>query len=99
MSEIMSMRFDKSRYSVVEFLAKETHTPKSEAVRQVFDLGRIAVAAKLYQEGKASLEKAAKLSGMSVGGFMDELSKRHIESNISLEDFKESLKTVKRMIK
>lgn len=99
MSEVVSMRFDKSRYAVVEFLAKEEHVPKTEAIREIFDYGRIDIAAKLYQEKKASLEKAAKISGMSVSEFMDELGKRNIPSTVSLEDLKESLKHVKKLVK
>ena len=95
MSEVVSMRFDKSRASVVDFLAKKNGLPKSKAIRLIFDAGRVAIAVALYKDKKLSLEKAAQAAGLSSSEFMDELAARHIPSNISLEDFKESLKTVK----
>jgi len=93
------MRFDKSRAGVVDFLAKKEGLQKAKAIRLIFDAGRTTVAANLYKEKKLSLEKAAKTAGLGISEFMDELAKRGINANVSLEDFEESLKTVKALAK
>ena len=98
MSKILTMRFDEERFDAIEAISKQENMTQTEVIRELFDYGRIDLGVKLYSEKKASLERAAKIAGISISDFLEEMQKRGIESNVSLEDFKESLKNVKKMI-
>ena len=99
MGKVMTMRMDENRLKVINYFAREEGIPKSMALKEIFDYGRIDVAVRMYGEGKVSLEKASKLAGVSISEMMDVLSERGIELNVSLEDFKESLKNARMLAK
>ena len=46
----------------------------------------------LYMKGKLSIEKAAEFADMYIGDFYDYMREKGIESNLTMEDLKESLK-------
>ena len=52
-------------------------------------------ALELYIKGGFSIEQAAKFAGMYIGEFFDLMRAKGIESNLTLEDFNESLKNIK----
>ena len=99
MTRILSVRLDETRFKSIDILAKENKIPKSQALKEIFDQGRIDVAVRLYKEGKISIEKASKIAGLSISEMFDELRKEGIELNISLDDFKESLKHLRNLVK
>ena len=99
MGKVMTMRMDDNRLEVINHFAKEEGIPKSRALREIFDYGRVDVAVRMYVEGKASLEKAAKLAGVSISEMMDILAERGVELNVSLDDFRESLKNARMLAK
>ena len=49
-------------------------------------------ALELYIKGKFSLEQAAKFADIYIGEFYELMRAKGIESNLTLEDFNESLK-------
>ena len=51
-------------------------------------------ALELYIKGKFSLEQAAKFADIYIGEFYELMSAKGIESNLTLEDFNESLKHI-----
>ena len=55
------------------------------------------LAIKLYKEKKMGIGKATEIAGISISEFIDTLSKFGLSSNLSLEDFKESLRIVKKL--
>ena len=54
-------------------------------------------ALELYIKGKLSLEQAAKFADIHIGEFYELMRAKGIESNLTLEDFDESLKLAKRL--
>lgn len=54
-------------------------------------------ALELYIKGKFSIEQAAKFADMYIGEFFELMRAKGIESNLTLEDFNESLKNAKRL--
>jgi len=48
-------------------------------------------------KGKFSIGQASKFADMYVGDFFDLMKQKGIESNLTLEDFKESLKHSKKL--
>lgn len=99
MDVMVSIRLDEKRYGVIKYLSETENVPKSEAIREIFDMGRIDLAVKLYREDKVSLETASKLAGLNMSDFIDALSSRGINLNLTVNDFRESLKNVKRIMK
>jgi predicted HTH domain antitoxin len=67
----------------------------STAVRDLITRGRLLLALDRYREGKASLSKAAELAGVSVSEMMDLLSEHGIPSDLHVEDYRESLRTLR----
>ncbi len=56
--------------------------------------GRI-LALDRYRVGKASLSRAAEVAGVSVSEMMDLLSQHGISSDLQVEDYRESLRTLR----
>jgi predicted HTH domain antitoxin len=57
--------------------------------------GRILLALDRYREGKASLNRAAEVAGVSVSEMMDLLVQHGISSDLRAEDYRESLRTLR----
>lgn len=74
---------------------------KSTAFRDILQKGiredKKEKALDLYIKGKFSLEQAARFADMFIGDFYDLMRQKGIESNLTLEDFNESLKHANRV--
>ena len=57
--------------------------------------GRLLLALDRYREGKASLSRAAEVAGVSVSEMMDLLAQHRISSDLQVEDYRESLRTLR----
>lgn len=60
---------------------------------------KIEKAAKQYKQGKISLSKAAKIAELPIDETMEELAKRGIKSDLTVEEYKESLATALELFK
>ena len=74
---------------------------KSTAFRDILQKGvqedKKEKALELYIKGKFSIEQAARFADMYIGEFFELMRTKGIESNLTLEDFNESLKHAKRL--
>ncbi len=68
-----------------------------EALRELIINGRIMIALNLYKEKRISMGKASEIAGISISEMIDTLSKFGLNSNLSLEDFKESLRYARKL--
>ncbi len=89
----------------VEYIKKISrmfNLDKSTAFRSIIQKGiqedKKERALEFYIKGKFSVEHAAKFADMYLGDFFDLMRERGIESNLTLEDFNESIKHAKRLI-
>ncbi|MEK6681500.1 MAG: UPF0175 family protein [Nitrospirota bacterium] len=94
-TKTLSIRVDDDDYQFLSSLAKEEREDVSKAVRELVDLGRIMFAIKKYKKSEASIEKAAKLAGVSISKMMDMLREYGIEINLEYEDYLKSLKAIR----
>jgi len=62
-----------------------------------FDRGRVLLAVEKYKKSEASLEKAARLAGVSLARIMDILAEYGVEANLDYEDYLKGLKTIRKV--
>jgi predicted HTH domain antitoxin len=95
-TKTLSIRIDDDDYKFLSTLAREERGDMSSAVRELVDLGRVMLSVERYKNGEASLEKAARLAGVSLSKMMDILAEYGVEANLAHEDYLKSLKTVRK---
>ena len=103
MADLVSVttRLNKESVQYVNSVSKLFKIDKSTALRNILQKGvhedKKMRALDLYLNGKFSIEKAAKFAGMYMGEFLDLMREKGIESNVTLDDFEESLKHSKKV--
>lgn len=97
----VTARLKKESVDYINAIGKLFHLDRSAAFRNVLQKGikedKKEKALDLYFKGKFSIEKAANFADLHIGEFFDLMREKGIESNITLEDFKESLKHSKKL--
>jgi predicted HTH domain antitoxin len=86
---------DDEEYKFLYSLAKEERENVSKTVRGLVDLGRVMLAIEKYKRTEASIEKAARIAGVSISKMMDILREHGVEAKIEYEDYLKSLKRLK----
>ena len=69
----------------------------SKTIRELVDLGRVMFAIEKYKKSEASIEKAARIAGVSISKMMDIFKEHGVEANIELEDYLKGLKTLRKI--
>lgn len=98
MSEVMSVRLEKEEAKFIEKLAREKKVDKSTAARELIDYGRTLWVFREYQDGRLSIEKAAKELGLSISEFIDVLSKFGVRAPIEFEDYLKGLEELEKVL-
>ena len=96
-TKTLSIRINDDDYKFLLSLAKEERGDMSTAVRELVDLGRIMLAVEKYKRSEASLERAARLAGVSLSKMMDLLGEYGVEANLDHEDYLKGLKTIRKV--
>lgn len=91
----VSIRLEADDYKFLRSLAEAGKEDLSTAVRDLVARGRVLLALERYREGKASLSKAAEVAGLSISEMMDVLGQHGIASDLQVEDYRESLHTLR----
>jgi len=98
MSEAISLRLHKRTLSELDELAKLEDKDRSALVREILEVGvrekKIEHSVKLYQTGRVSLWKAARLAGLSLWELIETLSSKKIQIQYSEHDLEEDLKAL-----
>src|SRR3990170_7382969 len=95
-TKTLSIRVDDEDYRFLSQLAVEEREDVSKTVRELVDLGRVLLAVEKYKKSEASLEKAARLAGVSLSRMMDILAEYGVEANLEYEDYLKGLKTIRK---
>jgi mRNA-degrading endonuclease RelE of RelBE toxin-antitoxin system len=66
-TKTLSIRIAEDYFKFLSSLAKEEKENVSKKVRQLVDLGRVMLAINKYKKSEASIEKAARIAGVSCG--------------------------------
>jgi predicted HTH domain antitoxin len=91
----VSIRLEADDYRFLKSLAEADKEDVSKAVRDLVARGRVLLALERYRDGKASLSKAAETAGLSISEMMDILARHGVASDLSLEDYREGLNTLR----
>ena len=93
----LSIRVDDGDYRFLSTLAKEEKGDVSKKVRELVDLGRVMLAIEKYRKSDASLERAARIAGVSVSRMIDILRDHGVEANLEYEDYLRGLKSLRKI--
>jgi len=98
MSKTVSLRLHKRSLSELDELAKLEDKDRSALVREILEVGvrekKIERSLRLYQAGKVSLWKAARLAGLSLWELIEALSSKKIQIQYSEHDLEKDLKAL-----
>ncbi|MDN3514467.1 MAG: UPF0175 family protein [Candidatus Brocadia sp.] len=96
-TKTLSIRIDDEDYKFLSVLAKEEKEDVSKTVRELVDLGRVMLAIEKYKKSEASIEKAAKIAGVSISKMMEIFKEYSVEANLEYEDYLKGLKSIKKV--
>lgn len=96
-TKTLSIRINDEEYQFLSSLAKEEKENVSKAVRELVDLGRVMLAIEKYKRSEASMEKAARIAGVSISKMMDILKDHGVEANLEYDDYLKSLKSLRKV--
>ncbi|MGZ3604177.1 MAG: UPF0175 family protein [Thermodesulfobacteriota bacterium] len=92
----ISVRMDDEEYRFLSVLAKEEREDVSKKVRELVDLGRVMLAIEKYKKSEASIQRAARIAGVSVSKMMDILREHNVEMNLDHEDYLKGLNSLRK---
>ncbi len=94
---LTTVRLPEKILKTLDERAKEERLDRTTVIREFLEEAirnwKIEEVVKLYKEGKVSTSGAANRAGLSVGEMMEELVKRGVKSDLTVEEYKESLST------
>jgi len=93
----LSIRMNDEDYRFLSILAKEEKEDVSKKVRELVDLGRVMFAIEKYKRSEASIEKAARIAGVSISKMMDILREHGVEANLEYEDYLKGVKSLQKI--
>lgn len=95
-TKTLSIRMDEDDFKFLSSLAKEEKEDVSKKVRELVDLGRVMLAIDRYKKSEASIERAARIAGVSISKMMDIFKEYGVEANLEYEDYLKGLKNLRR---
>lgn len=91
----VSVRLEAEEYKSLRDMAEMDKEDLSTVLRDLVARGRVLLGLERYRDGKASLSRAAEMAGVSVSEMVDILAEHGIEGDLRLEDYRESLRTLR----
>jgi len=95
-TKTLSIRMNDEDYRFLSTLAKEEREDVSKKVRELVDLGRLMLAIEKYQKSEASIERSARIAGVSISKMIDIFKKYGVEANLEYEDYLNGLKSIRK---
>jgi predicted HTH domain antitoxin len=96
-TKTLSIRVNDKDYQFLSTLAKEEREDISKKVRELVDLGRVMLAIEKYKKSEASIEKSARIAGVSISKMIDIFKEHGIEANLEYEDYLKGLKSLRKV--
>jgi len=96
-TKTLSIRMNDEDYKFLSTLAKEEREDISKKVRELVNLGRMMLAIEKYKKSEASIEKSARIAGVSISKMVNILREHGIEVNLEYEDYLSGLKSLRKV--
>lgn len=96
-TKTLSIRVDEEDYRFLSSLAEEEREDVSKKVRELVDLGRVMLAIEKYKKSEASIEKAARIAGVSISKMIDLFKEHGVEANLEYEDYLKGMKSLRKV--
>ena len=92
----LGARIEPEIIEFVDKIAEEKKVDRTSAIKILVTAGwkeiNLEKALQLYAEGKISVDKAAKISGLTVNEMMNEIAAKGIKSDETIEEYKEGIR-------
>lgn len=96
-TKTMCIRIKDEDYKFLAAIAREEKEDVSKTIRELVDLGRVTLAVNKYKKAEASLEKSAKIAGVSISKMIDILGEYGVAANLEMEDYLKGLQTIRKI--
>ncbi|OGP65144.1 MAG: hypothetical protein A2169_12655 [Deltaproteobacteria bacterium RBG_13_47_9] len=96
-TKTLSIRVNDKDYRFLSALAEEEREDVSKKVRELVDLGRVMLAIEKYKKSEASIEKAARIAGVSISKILDIFKEHGVKANLEFEDCLKGLKSLRKV--
>lgn len=93
-TKTLSIRINDKDYRFLSALAEEERRDVSKKVRELVDLGRVMLSIEKYKKSEASIEKAARIAGVSISALLEIFKEHGVEANLEYEDYLKGLKSL-----
>ena len=94
----LGARIEPEIMDIVDKVAKDRRTDRTGAIKILISIGykelNLEKVMELYRKGKISIDKAAKISDLTVSEMMDEIANEGIKSEESIEEYIQGVKNL-----
>ena len=103
MMKSISIRLREDFMKEAQKLAQLEMVDKSTIMREALEKGfadiKLEIALENFSKGKVSTSEAAKIADLSIGEMMDEIVKRGLKQQLTMDDMKGSLERALKVVK
>ena|SRR3989344_135449 len=94
--KFLGARIEPEILEIVDKVSEVRKIDRTSAIKILISAGwkelSLEKALQLYREGKISVDKAAKIAGLTISEMMDEISAHSIKSDETIEEYREGIK-------
>jgi len=94
----LGARIEQEIMDIVERVAEERNVDKTAAIKTLVTVGwkelRLEKAVQLYRKGEVSVDKAAKIAGLTVSEMMNEIAMSGVRSDETVEEYREGIRAL-----
>ena len=95
-TKFLGVRMEREIYDIIEKITQEENLDKTSAIKVLIKEGwkeiRLKKALEQYGRGLMSVDKAAKMAGLTVSEMMGEIASHGIKSEETLEDYRKGVR-------
>lgn len=95
-TKFLGARIEKEIYEIINKVSQEEDLDKSSTIKMLIKEGwkglKLKKVLNQYEQGLISVDKAAKLCGITINGMMKEIASHGIKSEETLEEYRKGVK-------
>ena len=95
-TKFLGVRMEKEVYEIIDKFTQEESLDKTSAIKILIQEGwkelRLKKALNKYEQGVLSVDKAAKIAGLTISEMMKEIASHGIKSEQTLEEYRKGVR-------